>query len=355
MQKSIIIVLSITLMLSLCACGNNHTGTPSTSPALSIADVENGSTSIKEVSGDTESEPSEDEHEVESIDFTLEDGNLKYVGFEKADYDLISCNSSITPDDNVIILKFDFTNLQDTPAQCQSTFRTTIYQNGAELDNSLGWVGNGTEQYELVSSFYNNALKNGTVSYGELVVLKDLSPITIYAEPNGGLNDVYQVMELNLSDLSDSSPDSSQNNADQTSEAISVGDEVKNDDWKIVLSKAYTSDVLESKESSTYWTADDGYAFLVLEFDVECLNSSKKPVDGDAIAGLVANINGNTYGNWKYQYIASQIWCYFRNTYLDANLPVHAYVYTYIPSSNIDDEMTVNMNLAGTNYILTVN
>ena len=64
MQKSIIIVLSITLMLSLCACGNNHTGTPSTSPALSIADVENGSTSIKEVSGDTESEPSEDEHEV---------------------------------------------------------------------------------------------------------------------------------------------------------------------------------------------------------------------------------------------------------------------------------------------------
>ena len=130
---------------------------------------------------------------------------------------------------------------------------------------------------------------------------------------------------------------------------------VISEDGSIALAKKYTSNTLESDESSAYWETEDGSAFLILEFDVECLNPSHKTVDGDAITDLVATTaSGNTYGNREYQYITSELWLYIRNTYLDANLPEHIYVYTYIPASVMGDGVTVNMKLAGTNYEITI-
>ena len=130
-------------------------------------------------------------------------------------------------------------------------------------------------------------------------------------------------------------------------EPIFTGNVVTTNDWEIKLTNAYTSTKLESNESRTAWDANDGYAFLILEFDVMCLNSTKPTIDGDAITELVANASGNTYENWKYQYINSEIWCYIRNTYLEANLPLHIYVYTMIPRNSMNSNVSVNLKLAG--------
>ena len=136
---------------------------------------------------------------------------------------------------------------------------------------------------------------------------------------------------------------------------VHVGDTVTTDTWKIELTDAYTTTTLESSESSTAWNASDGYAFLILEFDVTCLNSTKPTIDGDAITDLVATVNGNTYEHWKYQYVSAQIWCHIKNTYLEAGLPLHIYVYTMVPSSAMNDSITVDLKLAGQPSVITIN
>ena len=141
---------------------------------------------------------------------------------------------------------------------------------------------------------------------------------------------------------------------EQKHEPLNVGTTITSGDWKIKLTDAYTSLKLESSESRTAWDANDGYAFLILEFDVTCLNSTKPTVDGDAITDVVATVNDNTYGSWKYQYIDSEIWSYIRNNYLEANLPLHIYVYTMIPSTSMNNTVRVNLKLAGQPKTITI-
>ena len=136
---------------------------------------------------------------------------------------------------------------------------------------------------------------------------------------------------------------------------LNLGDTVTSTDWSITLTNAYTSNTLSSSESRTYWEASSGYAFLILEFDVTCLNSTKPTIDDDGITELLATVNGNTYSNWEYQYIASELWLYIQHTYLDANLPVHIYVYTYIPSANLNDKVSVNLKIAGQEKVISIN
>ena len=136
---------------------------------------------------------------------------------------------------------------------------------------------------------------------------------------------------------------------------VHVGDTVTTDTWNIELTDAYTTATLQSSESSTVLNAGDGYAFLALEFNVTCLNSTKPTIDKDAITDLVATVNGNTYEQWKYQYVSAQIWCRIKNTYLEADLPLHIFVYAMIPSSAMDESITVNLNLAGQPSVITIN
>ena len=136
---------------------------------------------------------------------------------------------------------------------------------------------------------------------------------------------------------------------------INQGDTVTSTDWKITLKKAYTSTELKSNQSSTSWEASDGYAFLVLEFDITCLNSTHPTIDDQGITNIIATVKGNTYSSWEYQYISSQLWLYIRHTYLDANLPLHIYVYTYVPKANMKDTITVNLKIAGKDKIIMIN
>ena len=136
---------------------------------------------------------------------------------------------------------------------------------------------------------------------------------------------------------------------------IRAGDVITSQDWEVMLTGFYSSTILESEESRTSWTANDGYAFVILEFDIECLNSSKPTIDGSGITNIIATVNGNTYDNWEYQYINSELWLYAKNTYLDANLPLHLYVYTYIPADSIYDKINVDLTIAGERCNITIN
>lgn len=145
------------------------------------------------------------------------------------------------------------------------------------------------------------------------------------------------------------------NEPEKESKQVQVGDVITSQDWEIELTAAYSSTTLESEESRTYWTADDGYAFAILEFDIECLNSTKPTIDRSGITNLIATVNGNTYDSWTYQYINSELWLYADNTYLDANLPLHIYVYTYIPADSINDKIDVELTIAGEECHITIN
>lgn len=136
---------------------------------------------------------------------------------------------------------------------------------------------------------------------------------------------------------------------------VQVGDIITSQDWEIELTDAYASTTLESEESRTAWTANGGYAFAILEFDIECLNSTKPTIDGSGITNLMATVNGNTYASWTYQYINSELWLYADNTYLDAHLPLHIYVYTYIPADSIHDKIDVELTIAGEECHITIN
>ena len=46
------------------------------------------------------------------------------------------------------------------------------------------------------------------------------------------------------------------------------------------------------------------------------------------------------------KYLASELWLSAKRTYLDANIPVHVYVYAALPASALDDEQPINVDLA---------
>ncbi|WP_417751762.1 hypothetical protein [Senegalimassilia faecalis] len=132
----------------------------------------------------------------------------------------------------------------------------------------------------------------------------------------------------------------------EEAKALSVGDTVSTNQWNITLADAYTSATLESSQSRTSWTASDGSTFLILEFDVEALTSDKLTIDSSAITNIVASYNNNTYKTFDMKYLASELWLSAKRTYLDANIPVHVYVYAALPASALDDEQPINVDLA---------
>ncbi len=171
----------------LTACGGSNTQTATTASTGNIAadSAENPADAA---------EKQETNQMVEKIDLSIDEGTLKYVGFEKA-------KEGLTEAENALVFMFDFTNNQAKPSQSQSVFRIQFFQNGAELVNNASWSGKGGDQYELVNAYFSDAMKGGTVSFGMIVLPKDDNPITIMVSRNGSLSDdQYQMMEVNISD-----------------------------------------------------------------------------------------------------------------------------------------------------------
>ena len=138
-------------------------------------------------------------------------------------------------------------------------------------------------------------------------------------------------------------------------QALTVGSNIKTDHFSITLTSARVDKELASNESRTAWEPQAGGVFVILEFDVTALTSDNLPVDDYAITNLMALYNADTYRSWKLQYIASEIWCTFRHTYLEANLPCHVYAYAIIPAAAFDSgNLSVNLNIDGAPYTVTI-
>ena len=91
-------LLTMSLCFSLCACGSSAAETKSKQESqISTENVQ-------------EMTP-----EVSTIDFTLNNRNIKFVGIEKA-------NDELVEEENVYLIKFDFTNNEPKPEMCQQTF-----------------------------------------------------------------------------------------------------------------------------------------------------------------------------------------------------------------------------------------
>lgn len=190
------------LAISLCACGS--TGSNQTTEVQQTEEVQEKEPVESEESTTTSDEKDELKYSVDqNLDYSLEGGNIHFVRVERADDEL-------TEGENVLLFVYDFTNQLDNPSQAQNVFWISYYQNGTELKNSLAYSGAAAEQYELVSAFYNNAMKGGTVTFAQIVQPKDDSPITVMVTPNPHSNDdEYQMMEVTFGESAQSS-DSSQ-------------------------------------------------------------------------------------------------------------------------------------------------
>lgn len=174
MKKIFAIVLALVLCLSLCSCGSKE-----------VTPTEGGDT----IEATTDVVETTENAKKNSIDFTTDKGTIKYVGFEKA-------NAGLVDEENVLVFKFSFTNLQEIPAQSQSAFTVQFFQNGVEIKDSLSWSSKGGDQYDLVSNYFTDVMKDGTVTYGRLVKVSGDSPVTVMVKERSGEN--YQMMEVDI-------------------------------------------------------------------------------------------------------------------------------------------------------------
>lgn len=220
-KKVLSILLVFCLLGSLTACSGN---TASTNNAPETTPVSEEPSSSEE---QEESDPM-----VETIDLTYEnEGNIRFDHIEKA-------NSGLTDYNNALIFVFEYTNYQTKPAAVWATFRFHFYQNGAELTENPSYSSKGGDQYQLVYNYTSEAMKDGKVTFGKIVIPKDNSPITIMVEKNGSRDYPYQMMEVDISSAS-SSGGSSSPSASSTASAADIEAALQGK-WKLGSENTFT-------------------------------------------------------------------------------------------------------------------
>lgn len=206
-KRTALVTCAALIALTLCSCGSNGNSS-------------NGS-------GNAQTE--EGILEVESIDYSTDRGNIKYGYVEKA-------SEGLTDSKNALVFVFDFTNKQDKPTSASSTFIIEFFQNGAELSDHPSYSSSGGDQFKLVSASSDSAMKDGTVQFGQIVIPKDNSPITILVKPNGYFSDSeYQTMEVDISDLDGMATGAMNASAEQVDAALQGS-------WSVEGSGTFTFD-----------------------------------------------------------------------------------------------------------------
>ena len=290
-RKISVVAVAALFALTVCACSSGG-GAQSSSAAgaadSSAASSESTTVDSESAAASSESQAAEYDPVVDAIDLTLEGGTIRYNRFEKA-------NEGLTDKENALVFVFDFTNAQSTPAECQSVFRIQFFQNGAELSGSNSYSSKGGEQYELVGAFFNSAMKGGTVTFGQIVVPKDDSPITVMVSPNGAaLEDNYQTMEVAINDESSGSSAAS-------SKPSSAAPAVSADDVDALLQGAWQSVGDETgtfvfEQGSVDVSAPGGTLSGTYEVDVDAslINGFLETTDGTVKIHLPFEYDGET-------------------------------------------------------------
>ena len=282
-------------------------------------------------------EPTTEEPKANMIDLTTEKGTIKYLGFEKANTGLIIpyANQS-DPTDRAIILRFEFTNKSDAKQRASSAFIIEAYQNGVELEDSPAYSSKGGDQYKLVGNRTSDILNGGTVTFGEIVVLEDDSPLTIIVTENGGSNS--QTMEIDVTKPGSFKPTENTANAasskgensapaaaDKTEAAepkesvkkIKKGDVIKTNSFEFTLNKVELTYEVKPKNTSGYYysyTAEDGKVYV--HIDGEYYNKSQRDVcirdlfvpaadfnNGYQYEGFVIVDDGDSNFTWVSSYV----------------------------------------------------
>ncbi len=199
-KKIMSVSLVLLLSLSLFACSKSTPEEKNAGPqdTMLTESAQNVTEADKETQAPTQAQ--EADPYVTSIDLTTQAGNLKYVKFEPAAEGLITPYSGSEQSfEFSYVFSFAFKNFNAKPSQCQDAFQIQFFQNGVELDDNYPYSSKGGKQYELVGAYFNNAMKDGTVTFGKIVVGTDDSPITIMVSEKGN-NDNYQMQEVSLTD-----------------------------------------------------------------------------------------------------------------------------------------------------------
>lgn len=194
-NKILVIALILAMVIAFSACGGGS-GSP-----------------------DSQQENSSSEMMGESTDLiSCDKGEIKFIGFQKADPKLVD-------EENAYVFVYEYTNHQDDPSQCQNTFWIQYFQNGSELTSNITYHSSAQEQYDLVQAFYNDALKDGTVKFGQIVIPNDESAVTVMAKEQNN-QDHYETIEVDLggkvSGGNDDSSDSASTGAVSYADAVQI-------------------------------------------------------------------------------------------------------------------------------------
>lgn len=272
MKKKILILFTALTAITLCACGSNTT----TSTADSQTE-NNGTDSVQA------SEEKTENTQGNFIDYTLDEGNVKYLGFEKADASLIDEN-------NAYVFIFEYTNNQDEPVPVYQYFNISYFQNGVEINDPVTYHVVDSEQYDLVQAYFDKVLKGGTLKFAELKVLDDNSPVTIMIKRNGFGSDDYQTMEIDLASGAEAAASSEESDGAVQDISADEVDAVLQGTWnaepgKITFDQgSIVIDIENQTMNGTY----------EINLDESIVNATFKLSDGDAKIKMPFEYNEGT-------------------------------------------------------------
>lgn len=124
---------------------------------------------------------------VDVIAFDSDSSSLSYTGFETMPYDDPSSDATLG------VVKFNYTNKTNSPAESASLYSIKAYQNGIELEWYAG-TGNAA-----CDNTYKTILKDATLEVGFAFMLQDTtSPITVYAYDGFSGDAPCQIQEIEI-------------------------------------------------------------------------------------------------------------------------------------------------------------
>ncbi len=285
MKKIIALLLAALMCILMCACSSKTNDNQTTDGTAN-----NSSEPVSSTTETTEATTETTTAANKELNLDTAKGSIKYVGLEKANEGLVLVDA-----ENVVLVKFDFTNKQDKVSQSQSVFGIQFFQNGVEIDDSLPYSSKGGEQYELAHAYFSEVLKGGTVHFACIVKLKDNSPLTILVKDNDN-TDNQKMIEVSVknggkvvdSDTTAAEPVSSTEapttavsttKKANTVKKIKIGDRIKTKNLEFTLNNIELTYELKPKNTSSYYRsypAEDGKVYV--HVDGTYFNKSKKDV-----------------------------------------------------------------------------
>ncbi len=307
MKKLIVLLLAISMVISLAACGSKEGKAPAESESSESASSESSEETEEESSSAEEPESSEEVveevHDVDTIALETEDGTITYSGYEYAGPTFY--NEYADGDaSKTLIVNFDFTNKAAKPTGVQSVFAIKVYQKGAELSSPDSWG----ESTEAMNNFFNgSAMKDGTLSIGRAYVINDYSPISIMVESTSN-PDTYQMMEVEITEPTiEESEAETEETPVSAAEELKIGDtlslefvEMTFDEWGIA--EDIKQSITTGNVTRTFGPEpESGNQYIFIKGSIKNLNTEDLPVYDYFIGEF--DING-------YKYTVSANECY---------------------------------------------